>query len=43
MASRNYKQMHDVQLLFEQDKLEQIKNEEKQPEVENQMKIKTRC
>ncbi|MEB8760070.1 NEAT domain-containing protein, partial [Bacillus cereus] len=34
MASRNYKQMHDVQLLFEQDKLEQIKNEEKQPEVE---------
>ncbi len=53
MASRNYKQTHDVQLLFEQDKLEQIKNEEKQPEaekpeaekpeVENQMKIKTRC
>ncbi|PFC37433.1 NEAT domain-containing protein [Bacillus cereus] len=34
MASRNYKQTHDVQLLFEQDKLEQIKNEEKQPEVE---------
>ncbi|WP_175544210.1 NEAT domain-containing protein, partial [Bacillus cereus] len=34
MASRNYKQMHDVQLLFEQDKLEQIKNEEKKPEVE---------
>ncbi|WP_242293231.1 hypothetical protein, partial [Bacillus cereus group sp. BfR-BA-01441] len=34
MASRNYKQMHDVQLLFEQDKLEQIKNEEKQPEAE---------
>ncbi|PGN56379.1 cell surface protein, partial [Bacillus cereus] len=33
MASRNYKQTHDVQLLFEQDKLEQIKNEEK-PEVE---------
>lgn len=25
MASRNYKQTHDVQLLFEQDKLEQIK------------------
>ena len=45
MASRNYKQMHDVQLLFEQDKLEQIKNEEKtrsrktgsrKPEAENQ-------
>ncbi|MCC3916580.1 NEAT domain-containing protein [Bacillus cereus] len=34
MASRNYKQTHDVQLLFEQDKLEQIKNEEKQPEAE---------
>ncbi|PEU51823.1 NEAT domain-containing protein [Bacillus cereus] len=34
MASRNYKQTHDVQLLFEQDKLEQIKNEEKKPEVE---------
>ncbi|MCC2491855.1 NEAT domain-containing protein [Bacillus cereus] len=34
MASRNYKQTHDVQLLVEQDKLEQIKNEEKQPEVE---------
>ncbi|PFY07425.1 NEAT domain-containing protein [Bacillus toyonensis] len=34
MASRNYKQTHDVQLLFEQDKLEKIKNEEKKPEVE---------
>ena len=33
MASRNYKQMHDVQLLFEQDKLEQIKMKRK-PEVE---------
>ncbi|MED1084911.1 NEAT domain-containing protein, partial [Bacillus mycoides] len=32
MASRNYKQTHDVQLVFEQDKLEQIKNEEKQPD-----------
>ena len=29
MASKNYKQTHDVQLLFEQEKLEQIKNEEK--------------
>ncbi|MED3347168.1 NEAT domain-containing protein, partial [Bacillus thuringiensis] len=34
MASRNYKQTHDVQLLFEQDKLEQIKNEVEKPEVE---------
>ncbi|PGR24224.1 cell surface protein, partial [Bacillus anthracis] len=34
MASRNYKQTHDVQLLFEQDTLEQVKNEEKKPEVE---------
>ena len=34
MASRNYKQTHDVQLLFEQDKLEQIKMKRK-PEVEN--------
>ncbi|TKI78685.1 hypothetical protein, partial [Bacillus mycoides] len=34
VASQGYKQTHNVQLLFEQDKLEQIKNEEKQPEVE---------
>ncbi|EJS73473.1 NEAT domain-containing protein, partial [Bacillus cereus] len=36
MASRNYKQTHDVQLLFEQDQMKQIKNEEKQPEGEKQ-------
>ncbi|CAM3924786.1 NEAT domain-containing protein [Bacillus paranthracis] len=32
MASRNYKQTHDVQLVFEQDKLEAIKSEDKQPD-----------
>ena len=35
MASRNYKQTHEVQLLFDQEKLEPIKNEEN-----NRMKIK---
>ncbi|MED0996861.1 NEAT domain-containing protein [Bacillus mobilis] len=34
MASRNYKQTHEVQLQFNEDKLEPIKNEEKQPEVD---------
>ncbi|MDR4420122.1 NEAT domain-containing protein, partial [Bacillus paranthracis] len=36
MASRNYKQTHDVQLVFEQDKLEAIKSEDKQPDGDKQ-------
>ncbi|WP_368909010.1 hypothetical protein, partial [Bacillus wiedmannii] len=39
MASRNYKQTHDVQLLFGQDKLEQIKNEEKQPDGDKKPEV----
>ncbi|PEL92386.1 NEAT domain-containing protein [Bacillus wiedmannii] len=39
MASRNYKQTHDVQLLFEQDKLEPIKNEEKQPDGDKKPEV----
>ncbi|HDX9624444.1 TPA: NEAT domain-containing protein, partial [Bacillus anthracis] len=34
MASRNYKQTHELQLQFNEDQLEPIKNEEKQPDVE---------
>ncbi|HDR4420736.1 TPA: NEAT domain-containing protein, partial [Bacillus cereus] len=34
VASRNYKQTHELQLQFNQEKLEPIKDEEKQPEVE---------
>ncbi|PER22914.1 NEAT domain-containing protein, partial [Bacillus cereus] len=34
MASKNYKQTHDVQLVFEQDKLEPIKSGDKQPDAE---------
>ncbi|MED1444374.1 NEAT domain-containing protein [Bacillus pacificus] len=32
VASRNYKQTHEVQLSFDQEKLKPIKNEEKQPD-----------
>ncbi|PHG22912.1 cell surface protein, partial [Bacillus wiedmannii] len=39
MASRNYKQTHDVQLLFEQDKLESIKNEEKKPDGDKKPEV----
>ncbi|HDX9641755.1 TPA: NEAT domain-containing protein, partial [Bacillus mobilis] len=34
VASQNYKQTHELQLQFNQEKLESIKDEEKQPEVE---------
>ncbi|PGY24003.1 sortase, partial [Bacillus cereus] len=34
VASQNYKQTHELQLQFNEEKLEPIKNEEKQPEVE---------
>ncbi|WP_417852568.1 NEAT domain-containing protein, partial [Bacillus wiedmannii] len=39
VASQGYKQTHNVQLLFEQDKLEQIKNEEKQPDGDKKPEV----
>ncbi|HHT7199770.1 TPA: NEAT domain-containing protein, partial [Bacillus cereus] len=39
MASRNYKQTHEVQLLFNQEKLEPIKNEEKQPDEDKKPEV----
>ena len=39
MASRNYKQTHEVQLSFDQEKLEPIKNEEKQPDEDKKPEV----
>ncbi len=39
VASRNYKQTHELQLQFDQEKLEPIKNEEKQPDGDKKPEV----
>ncbi|WP_368908871.1 NEAT domain-containing protein, partial [Bacillus wiedmannii] len=39
VASQNYKQTHELQLQFNQDKLEPIKNEEKQPDGDKKPEV----
>ncbi|MCG7044504.1 NEAT domain-containing protein, partial [Pseudomonas aeruginosa] len=39
VASQNYKQTHELQLQFNQEKLEPIKNEEKQPDGDKKPEV----